>query len=339
MTSGTRFQTFFISILLTAITALLYITQMDREAEFFYHLDLVFLELFFIPVVLACLWRGLAEGLLTSLGVALLLLPYLVFHWEGLAASDLNRMLRIVVYFVGSVILGKAVATQREEQKRAREAESLAAIGKSMAAVAHDMKTPLISIGGFSTLVLKRLDANFPHRDKLEIVIQETRRLESMVGDMLAYAKPLELDRTTQDIGTLVKGTLALVEEIASKRGVELRCELSDKLQPVSLDAMKMKQVLVNLVANAIEASPEGETVTVKAYGKKKNLQIEVVDHGCGIPPDKRQDVFLPFFTTKKDGVGLGLDITKKIVESHGGYIEIIDNKKRGLTFKVVMPL
>ncbi|MHC1729550.1 MAG: sensor histidine kinase [Syntrophobacteraceae bacterium] len=333
-----RSQTFFIIAQVMVIAFSLYITQVDRKDEFFYHLDVVFLELFFIPIVLACLWMGLAGGLATSMGVALLLLPYLILHWEGLSASDLNRVLRVVVYFLASVTLGRVVLSQREEQKRAREAENLAAIGKSMAMVAHDIRTPLISIGGFSSLVLRHLDAGFPHRDKIEIVIEETRRLESMVREMLDYSKPLELNRVEGDIDELVKGTLALVQEIASKRGVELRCELSSSLRPAFLDIMRMKQVLVNLVTNAIEASPAGEAVTVKAYMNKKNLHVDVADCGCGIPPDKREDIFLPFFTTKKDGVGLGLDITKKIVESHGGYLEIVDNTKKGSIFKVVIP-
>ncbi len=333
-----RSRAFFIAALVMVTTVLLYVTQIDREAAFFYHLDLVFLEFYLIPIVLACLWMGMAGGLWTSLGVALLLLPYLVLHWEGLSAADLNRMLRIVVYFVASVILGKVVLGQREEHKRATEAERLAAIGKSMAVVAHDMKTPLVSIGGFSNLVLKKLDPDFPHRNKLEIVIQETARLENMVRDMLDYSKPLQLNWASEDIGELVRGTVELAQEIASKRGVKLRYDLSNHLKPVFLDVMRMKQVLVNLVTNAIEASPAGESVTVKAYMKSKNLHIDVVDCGCGIPPDKREDVFLPFFTTKKDGVGLGLAITKRIVDSHGGYIETVANAGKGSVFRVVIP-
>ncbi len=325
-------------VLVLVITVLLYVTQIDREAVFFYHLDIVFFELLLIPIVLACLWKGLVAGLATSLGVSLLLLPYLVMHWEGLSAADLNRMLRILVYFLASLILGRVVLAQRQEQKRAREAENLAAIGKSMAIVAHDMKTPLISIGGFSSLVLKKLDEDFPHRDKLEIVVQETRRLESMVRNMLEYSKPMKLNLAREDIGELLKETLALAQTVASNWGVTVRCELSKNLQPVSLDRMRMKQVLINLVTNAIEASPEGETVTVKAFLRRKNLHIEVMDCGCGIPINQRQDVFLPFFTTKKEGTGLGLDISKKIVESHGGHIEIVDNIGKGIIVKVFIP-
>lgn len=335
---STRSRTWFIIALVMVIALFLYITQLDREDRFFYHLDVVFLELFFIPIVLACLWMGMAGGLTVSFGVALLLLPHLILHWEGLSASDLNRVLRILVYFLVSVILGRVIINQREDQKRARETENLAAIGKSMAMVAHDMKTPLISIGGFSSLVLRHLDDDFPHRDKIEIVIEETRRLESMVREMLDYSKPLKLNRVEGDMAELVKETLALLQEIASKRGMELRYELSRGLKPVFLDFMRMKQVLVNLVTNAIEASPAGESVTIKAYMKRNNLHIDVVDCGCGIPPHKREDVFLPFFTTKKDGVGLGLAITKRIVDSHEGYIETVANEGNGSVFRVVIP-
>lgn len=338
MRKDKKIQTLLIAISVVFIAVLLYSIQMEREAEFFYYVDVFFLELFFIPIVLACLWMGLTGGLLTSLGITLILLPYLVLHWEGLSAADLNRLLQILVYFLVSAILGKVITEQEKEHKRAREEESLAAIGRSMAMVAHEMKTPLVSIGGFSNLVLRHLDAEFPHRDKLDIVIRETHRLEHLVSDMLAYSKPLDLNRADEDVGEIVKETLVLCQEIASKRSVKLRHELPQKPQPVFLDAMRMKQALVNLVSNAIEASPAGEIVTVKATIKRKSLHIEVVDCGCGIPLDKRPEVFMPFFTTKLDGVGLGLDITKKIVEAHGGHIAILDNKQKGLTFQIVIP-
>lgn len=331
-------HTVIVWVLVLLITTLLYVTQTDCEVEFFPHLDIIVFELLLIPIVLACLWKGVVAGLATSLGVSLLLLPYLIMHWEGLSAADLNRVLRILVYYLASFILGRVVMAQRRDQQRAREAENLAAIGKSMAIVAHDMKTPLISIGGFSSFVLTKLDEDFPHRDKLEIVVEETRRLENMVRNMLDYSKPLELNLAREDVAKLVKETIVLTRAIASKRGVTLLCELSDNLQPVFVDGMKLKQVLVNLVTNAIEASPEGETVTVKAFLRRKNLHIEVMDCGCGISLDQRQGVFLPFFTTKTEGTGLGLDIAKKIVESHGGRIEIVDNAVKGLIFNAVIP-
>ncbi|MDD5207000.1 MAG: histidine kinase dimerization/phospho-acceptor domain-containing protein [Desulfobacterales bacterium] len=176
-----------ISLLLVVTGVLLYITLLDREHEFFYHLDVIFQSLFFIPVVLACLWFGLRGGLFVSFMVVLIMIPYVILHWEGLSGNDLNRMLQKITYVAAALILGKVIERQRREQERAKEAERLAAIGMSMAAVAHDLKTPLISIGGFSRLVRKHLSEDFPHLDKLDIVIAETRRMEAMVGDILHY--------------------------------------------------------------------------------------------------------------------------------------------------------
>ena len=338
MEKGHRRHSVFILILMAAITALLYVTQMDREAKFFYHLDIIFLSLFFIPIVLSGLWFGLFGGMMSSVAVTLLLLPYLVLHWEDWSAADLNRLLQTVVYFIVAAILGRVIETQRRQERRAKESENLAAIGRSMAAVAHDMKTPLVAIGGFSRLVQRHLNGDFPHRDKLDIVIQETQRLEEMVRDMLAFAKPMELDRSEADPRELIEETLAVAEEMARGRKVKLTHEVSDKTRKAMFDSMRMKQVLLNLVTNAIEASPEGEVVVLRCYNSRRSIVFEVIDCGCGIPPDKRRDVFYPFFTTKKEGTGLGLVTAKKIVEAHGGYLDVSDNPKKGTIFRVSLP-
>jgi signal transduction histidine kinase len=102
---------------------------------------------------------------------------------------------------------------------------------------------------------------------------------------------------------------------------------------------MRMKQVLINLMTNAIQASQEGEDVIIGCDTKGENLLMDVIDYGCGIPPDKRQAIFSPFYTSKREGTGLGLAIVKKIVEAHQGHIEISDNPGKGITFRVEIPL
>lgn len=331
-------RTAVILILGVTITALLYLTQADREAKFFYHLDVTFLGLYFIPIILAGLWFGLATGVLASTTVTLVLVPYLVLHWEGLSASDLYRFLQIVEYLLVAVILGKVVENQKREEARAKQSESLAAVGKSIAAVAHDMKTSLVSIGGFSNLIKRHLAEDFLHRDKIDIVIQETQHLERMISDLLAFSKPMEPDRSECDVNRIVDETLSTNEELAHRRGVILKGEVPADRVLAMLDAMRIKQALTNLVTNAIEASPEGEKVTIRCYPNRGSIVFEVVDCGCGIPVEQRTDIFFPFFTTKKEGTGLGLPNAEKIVEAHGGYLEVLDNPQRGLTFRVVIP-
>lgn len=324
--------------LLLVITVLLYVTQLDREDEFFYHLDVIFQSLFFIPVVLACLWFGLRGGLVTSCIVVLILIPYVILHWEGLSANDLNRMLQKITYVAAALILGKVIEAQRTEQKRAQDAESLAAIGRSMAAVAHDLKIPLISIGGYSRSLRRHLGDDFPHKDKLDIVMAETRRMEAMVGDMLAFSRPMKLEKAGHEVAEMIHGVFELLKESARGRGVRLSMEAPSHLGTAFLDAMRMKEVMVNLVKNAIEASPEGETVSVRASRRNRRIVLEVIDCGCGIPPEKREEIFLPFYTTKREGMGLGLGTAKKIIEAHEGYLEAENNPGKGMTFRVVIP-
>ncbi len=229
---------------------------------------------------------------------------------------------------------------ERERAERAlRESESLAAIGRAISAVAHDMKTPLVAIGGFTRLVKRRIGEDSPVQDKLDIVIRETQRLEDMVKGMLDFSRPLELKPSPGDARLLVAECLTVVEPLARERGVVVLNRPGRDVPPVSFDAMRMKQVLINLLTNAVEASPEGGEVAICTRVADDNLLLDVTDRGCGIPVEKRDEIFLPFFSTKKEGTGLGLPIVKKIVEAHHGHIEIMDNPRGGVTFRVVIPV
>ena len=229
----------------------------------------------------------------------------------------------------------KLVQRERAEEKL-RESESLAAIGRALSGVAHDMKTPLIAIGGFTNLVQRDMDENDPKRARLDIVMRETRRLESMVKDMLDFSRPLELNLSVEDISRVVGECIEVTRGLAEEKKVTIR-EVSS-VNSVSFDPMRMKQALINLITNAVHASSEGEVVTISCISENGNLMVDVIDHGPGIPQEKRDAVLLPFFTTKKEGTGLGLAIVKKIVEAHQGRLQILDNPDRGLTFRMMMP-
>jgi PAS domain S-box-containing protein len=229
---------------------------------------------------------------------------------------------------------------QRERaEKHLRESESLAAMGRAMAAVAHDMKTPLIAIGGFTRMAQRRIEDDNPVQELLEIVVKETLRMENMVKSMLDFSRPLKLDLSKGDIALLVAECLTVVTPLAQEKNIKLTSLLDSGTHPeANLDFMRMKRVLINLLTNAIQASQEGEDVMIGCHTNGNNLLISVIDHGCGIPSDKRQEVFSPFYTSKKEGTGLGLPIVKKIVEAHHGHIEIRENPHKGTTFRVEIP-
>ena len=137
----------------------------------------------------------------------------------------------------------------------------------------------------------------------------------------------------------MVKETLSIVNGAAKAKEVSLEADLRQCDNPVPMDGSRIKQVLINLIMNAIQASPKGESVMVNLHRQKREIIFDVVDCGSGIPPNQRSEIFSPFFTTKKEGTGLGLPIVKKIVDAHKGRIEVLDNPGAGVTFRVVLPV
>jgi signal transduction histidine kinase len=324
-----------VAILVGIITILHYATQkQDIYRHIFYQ------ELYFVPLILGGFWFGVRGGLMTSLVISFLYLPYIMIHWAGFSAYDFYKVLEVVLFNGVAAVLGLISDRERRQQKRMREAESLAAMGKAVSMVAHDMKTPLIAIGGYTHLVQKKLSEDNVCRDRLDVVLRETKRLESMVTDMLAFAAgSMTLNRTPGDVNKLVADILPVVEEVAKSKKVNLQTKLAGDLPTLDFDRTRMGQVLINLVTNGIQASPEGETVTISSFAERKKVVVAVADNGCGIPPDRKGEIFSPFFTTKKDGTGLGLAIVKKIVEAHKGQLEVQEGPRKGTTFRITLAL
>jgi two-component system, NtrC family, sensor histidine kinase HydH len=331
---NTRIRIFIIFFLIGIIACSDYLTD-TGERKF----HVLYQGLFFFPVMLSGYWFGLRGGLAAAMSIALALIPLSIIHWKGFSSEDFNNIIAMVLYNVVGVTLGVLRDREQRQQKHLREAESLAAMGRAVSSLAHDMKTPLIAIGGFTNWVKKHTEADSPCQEKLNIVIGETMRLENMVKDMLDFSRPLELHPSEEDLGSILTECLTVIEGMAEERKVSIRIESPENIPSAILDAMKMKQVLINLIMNAVQASPEGESVIVSSHRTDKELIIDVSDRGCGIPVDKIESIFIPFFTTKREGTGLGLSTARKIVEAHGGHMEIVNNSENGITFRIVIPI
>jgi two-component system sensor histidine kinase HydH len=328
-----------LTVLVVVITILHYDT---RESAHYSHI--IYQELYLVPLVLSAFWFGLRGGLITSIGISLLYLPFVLMLWKGFSPEDFSRIMEIALYNALAAIMGTMRDRELKKQERLLDNENLAAMGRALSAVAHDMKTPLIAIGGFSRLVQRHVSKCSCQEDvdchkKLNIVLGETQRLETLVEDMLDFSRPLELHPSDEDIRPIIIECIAIAEVVAKEKKVNIQSQLPKNERPLILDPMRMKQVLINLLVNAVHASPEHEVVTVKCYESRMKVLIDVIDKGCGIPPDKREKIFHPFFTTKREGTGLGLPIAKKIIEAHRGNIQVVDNPEQGLTFRIVLPL
>ncbi|WP_027367321.1 ATP-binding protein [Desulfocurvibacter africanus] len=321
-------------ILVAVITFLHYVT-----ASTLHHYHAIYRELYFLPVMLAGFWFGLRGGLITSVSISLLYLPVIVLQWNGLSADDLTRILELILFNIVAAVLGRIADRERSEQRALREAERLAAMGKALSCVAHDMKAPLIAIGGFSCIIQRKLADSDPNRDKLKLIAEEASRLEAMVKDMLDFSKPFALNVEKNRIEDVVRRSLAMVEKTAAEKNVSIRLAQSENLPVLPMDNQRMEQVFINLLLNAVQASPADEVVSIEMRRGRGNMIIDIVDNGPGIPQEVREKLFTPFFTTKKGGTGLGLAISQKIMLAHGGAIRLLDNKVKGAHFRVELPL
>jgi signal transduction histidine kinase len=322
-----------IAVLVAGISLLHYMTQLGRDYEHTFYR-----ELYFLPIILAGFWFGLRGGLATSLTITILYLPFIFGQQEGFSPSTFDNTMEILLFNVVSVTLGFFRDRELENQLRLREAESLAAMGKALSSVAHDMKTPLIAIGGYTNSVMKKLAESDPNRKHLNVVIRQTQRLEAMVKKMLDFSRSLQLDKSPTHLEQLLEEVVAVVKEEADNREVGLEILHCHGLQQLNVDPMRLEQALLNLVINAVQASTNGEVVSLRAIPYDGGVAIEVADRGAGIPQETRSQILNPFFTTKKEGTGLGLPIVNKIVEAHAGRLELVDNPDRGVTFRIVLP-
>jgi len=320
-------------ILVVGISLLHYLTNQSQ-----YHYHIFFGELYFLPIVLAGLWFGLRGALATSLGITVCYTPFVYWHWQGFSSDDFDRVLSVTLYNSIAAFIGVLKDREIIAHKRLLKAESLAAMGKSLAAVAHDMKTPLVVIGGFARLLQKKFNNDDPDREKADTIIRATERLEKMMHNILDFSKPLALQLSHGYLNETVRNSLSIVAKTAQKKEITIESLLSPNLPAIAFDAMRMEQVIINLTLNAVQASPERGKVSIRTSLVEKNLAIDVADCGSGISLDHRAKVFDPFFTTKKEGTGLGLAIVKKIVEAHRGSLEISDNVSKGTIIRVILP-
>lgn len=323
-----------ISLLTGGILFLHYFTFPDLK----YH-HAVYRMLFYLPLVLGSFWFGLRGAISISVGVSIFYVPFVMKNWQGLSFEDFDKLLEGLLFVTVSLILGVLVERERRKQQALVGAKSLAAMGAALSEVAHDMKTPLIAIGGFAGQVCGKLLPQDSDRRKLEIVMQETARLEALVKNMLDFGRPLEVQSEQTRLNELVLQTMETVRPLAQGGGVELEADLNPSLPSLMLDAPRVKRVLINLMTNAVQASPEGERVRVKTRRNKQKVWLEVIDHGCGIQEQTQKSIFDPFVSTKKGGTGLGLAISKKIIEAHGGEIFFKSDGEKGATFTLRFPL
>lgn len=315
---------------------------------------------YYVPILLMALWRGWKGGILAASVSGLLYIPHILMSWSGEPSYRAAQIIEVGMFFVIGTLTGvladqeRAQRAQIEETARKlsqvnaelqasfeqlRRADRLSALGELSAGLAHEIRNPLGSIEG-AVQILRRRELPVETREEFgDLAQKEVNRLKGLVTNFLDFARPQAPKRISTEPMRLLESVSRLAAETAKMAGTRVNIVCGEGVPPVLVDAEQMKQVLLNLVINAIQAMHSGGEVVLKASAKSESVVLEVQDEGVGIPAEDLERVFNPFVTTRPDGTGLGLSIAYQIVRQHGGHIAARRNPGKGMTFTVTLPL
>jgi two-component system sensor histidine kinase HydH len=238
----------------------------------------------------------------------------------------------------GMVLFLRDMGEVKGLQAEVRRTERLAALGRLVAGMAHEIRNPLNSISGYSQHLKGKFASDTSEGRALDVIVKEVDRLNRVITELLDFSRPRGPELEPLDLSDVVRSTLALIARETASQGVTVVEELPNTQVLVMAHADTLKQLLLNLSLNALQAMPEGGVLNVQAdvYGKRPFLKVS--DTGPGIPPEKQESIFEPFYTTRESGTGLGLAIVHRIVLDHGAEIRVESSTGSGATFIVRFP-
>ena len=232
------------------------------------------------------------------------------------------------LYFTGII---RDITEYQEMEDRVLQTERLAAVGNTVTHIAHEIKNPLLIIGGFARQLLKVPGLDDKARQKLTIIAEEVGHLEEMVAEMREFVRRPPAQKRPGQIGDALTEALELFQDTFAEHQIKVRRVEETPLPPVTFDPKQMHQVLINLFKNALEAMPGGGEITVTSRVQGANVEISVADTGEGMSPEVAANIFQPYFTTKEKGTGLGLAICQSIIQEHGGAISVDSTPGQGI--------
>ncbi len=241
--------------------------------------------------------------------------------------------------------LAASLEQLKQAQAQLVQSGKLAAVGQLAAGVAHEINNPLTTISGFSEIVLRELPAESILRSDVQLIFREAQRARDVVRRLLDFARQSEPHRDSVDLNELVRDTVILMRNAAAVRGVLVVERYTSDLPWVYVDVNQFKQVVLNLLNNAVQAMPNGGRLTIgvglRDRETRRGIAIQVEDSGVGIPRENLERIFEPFYTTKSpdEGTGLGLAVSYRIVHEHDGMIEVESEVGQGTTFTVWIPV
>lgn len=314
----------------------------------------------FVPLMVAGMLFGWRGALYATIFAVLMQLPHVAHYWTINPQDASDQVIELSIFGVAGTIAGFLVDRERKQRFRLertklaledvheelrqnieamKKAERLYAAGQLSASLAHEIRNPLASISGAAG-ILKRGHASGENvTECLEIIEKESQRLNKLLTNFLTFARPRVLRLQSTDCRDVVSAVTSMAGHLTSQGIPEVQTEFEESFPEIECDPEQLKQVLINLLINAIQASPPNEAVKIRGFRQGTNVVLEICDHGCGITPEQLEHIFDPFFTTKDTGTGLGLAVASMIIQQHGGQLIGKINPDRGMTFRVELPV
>ncbi|MBI4654854.1 MAG: PAS domain S-box protein [Nitrospirae bacterium] len=235
---------------------------------------------------------------------------------------------------IGFILVFTDITDVKTMQAQMELRERLTQIGEMSAGIAHELRNPMSVIAGYARLLNKKIDE--PDKATVNAILKEIGSLDRIISELLAFAKPTDINKSPVNINKMVEETVSAI--VTDNRSINVIINADNTLN-INADEVLLRQTLTNLFLNAVEAMPEGGTIEVELSLHHHKAEIKIKDTGHGIPQNIIQKIFLPFYTTKEKGTGLGLALVQKIIISHGGGIKVESREAEGTVFTITLPV
>jgi signal transduction histidine kinase len=320
-------------------------------------------HLYFAPIAAAAIYFGWKGGLGAAMLAALCYAPHLLMGLnEGTEPRRYigGEAMEILDFFLVGLVAGILADRERRQKdslkrtttqldtvykelqqsfERMKRSERLSAIGQLSAGLAHEIRNPLASIGGATAILRKNSESAERREEFLEIIEKECLRLNRLLTNFLDFARPRLPQYQLADVGPILESVIGLAAHSVGRQPIQLRTDIAPDMPAIKCDPEQIKQVLLNLTINSVQAMPDGGEIVLSTRVDGSRVVIEVKDQGPGISPENLDKIFDPFFTTKDTGTGLGLSVAHQILSQHGGILNAKNNSDRGATFSLFLPI
>ena len=343
-----------IAVVLLAIELGLGLTPPDTE-----HWHYALHRFYYLAIITGAVSFGWTGGLLTAIISGVLY----VLHASNIDSPDarnvLDRYLETLVFCLVGIVAG--VLSNRERKHRlaaerateelqdvyrelqdnvehVKRAARMSALGHMSAGLAHEIRNPLAGIDGAAAILREQPNGDERRTEFLDIIQKEARRLDRLVTNFLDFARPRAPEMQSVQIRSLVQSVADVIQQTAARHNIDFSIDIPDNLPALRCDAEQIKQVLLNIMLNSVQAMPQGGSISVTCRLEITEVMIRVCDTGPGIPPSDMDFIYDPFFTTKETGTGLGLPTAYQIIEQHGGELKVDKSDSSGTCFAFTLP-